>query len=137
MHHRASGAGHRTSNASDAAPLMPRQKEAHLGKMVRSSPQEASRTRQKSSMASGNAVKPRIMIRLPLCHKLPAPEAWWVPCQTKRTKRGQMRGEPGISHRPKTSQGQGCCRLEWLSRLRPKPHRQKFIEEGHSVHSGL
>ncbi|KAI2787047.1 hypothetical protein POX_f07402 [Penicillium oxalicum] len=113
MHHRALRAGHRTSNASDATPLMPRQKETHLGKMVRYSPQEASRTRQKSSMASGNAVKSRIMFRLPVCDKLPAPEAWWGPCRTERTKRGQMSEEPGTKSPAENETG---TRM-WLLRM--------------------
>ncbi|KAI2787022.1 hypothetical protein POX_f07375 [Penicillium oxalicum] len=116
---------HHTSDTSDTTPLI---KEA-IQREVQTSYQGACGNHQKHTMTSGNAAGPQTMIRLRFSHKISTPEAWWVPCQTEGPKTGRMNRDTGNSRYMKENIKQECDRLGWMSRLRPKPHRQKFIQE--------
>ncbi|KAJ5215569.1 uncharacterized protein N7498_001976 [Penicillium cinerascens] len=56
---------------------------------------------------------------LRLLHDYVGPEAWWTPFKTSTS---QQKDSERKEHRDKPTTGEG--RLNWLRRLRPKPHRQ-------------
>lgn len=118
---------HHTGNMSDTIPLIPDATESRKEKSIFG--QDAGGIHQKHTITSGKTVKSQATVRLRLRHSLPAPEAWWIPRQLNKTERGQLKRAAGVNHQQKANQAQACDRLGWLTRLRPKPHRQRFISE--------
>jgi hypothetical protein len=114
---------------SETIPLIPGATESRKEKPIQDFGQDAGGIHPKHNITSGKAVKSQATVRLRLRHSLPALEAWWIPRQPNKTERGQLKRAAGINPQQKANQAQACDRLEWLTRLRPKPHRQRFISE--------
>ena len=106
--------GHKSNgSATDTMPLLePADKKCSL---------QQNKQQPVSGKKSNQPLYDQAQTTLPLrlLHDYVGPEAWWTPFKASTS---QQKGSERKEHRDKPTTGEG--RLNWMRRLRPKPHRQ-------------